>query len=65
MRELRKFRERCDGVLGIPDAFDINALRLVVNRSSKVGGVFALDELHSDVELLHEHWDPYIGDLSL
>ena len=55
VRELCELWERCDGVLRVPDAFDINALRLVVDCGSKVGGVFALHELHSDVELLHEH----------
>ena len=45
-----------DSVLGVSDTLYVDTLCLLVYRSSKVCGVFALHEFHRDVKLLHEDW---------
>ena len=57
MPYLGKFWERSDGVLRVADALDVDALGLLVDRGGEVRGVFALHELHGDVELLQEDCD--------
>ena len=55
--DLGDLGQRRDGVLGVADALDVDALGLLVDCGGEVRGVFALHELHGDVELLQEDCD--------
>ena len=54
VRHVCDLLQRRDVELRVSDALDVHGLGLLVDRSGELRGVFALHELHGDVELLQE-----------
>lgn len=53
---LRQCGERCDVVLGVPNALDVYRFRLVIYGRRKCFRVIARYELHSNVEALEVYY---------
>ena len=56
MRNLRQLRKRRNIVLWIPDGFNKDGLRLIIDRGCECGGIRAFNKFDANVKSLQVDW---------